>query len=279
METGGPIDLGDAREPDPPVGPHVAEGSGAWAALAQGLRAGSALVGEPTGFGICRAQAGYARVMVRVPGFIPYTPFITRGDRPRDNPNSIERAGRIIGALEGWASRYAARERTSYGDTVVAPRAQVHAIRSPRYLFTEDGDPCDLFVDIRTLPGRHDAAIVAELEALVEPFELGCEISVYDRRTGYVAERADGLVEALTEAHAAVFGGPPRPPAPEQTSMWHDTNAFNAVGIPAISYGIAVQREPHTREKVRAVLADDLVRLAKVYALTALAVCSRPGEV
>jgi len=278
METGGPVSLAADDAAAAAVGPHLAEGSGAWAALAQGLRAGSALVGEPTGFGICQAEAGYLRVRIRVPGFIPYTPFITRGERPRDNPNSIERAGRVITALEGWASEYAARERRSYGDTIVAPRAQVQAIRSPRFLFTEDDDPCDLFIDIRTLPGRDDAGIIAELRALVEPFQFGCDVRVYDRRTGYIAQHAEGILRALTDAHTVVFGTPPAPPAPEQTSMWHDTNAFNAVGIPAISYGIAVQREPHTREKVRGALVDDLVRLAKVYAVAALTMCATPAE-
>jgi acetylornithine deacetylase/succinyl-diaminopimelate desuccinylase-like protein len=278
METGGPIELGGQADDRASLGPHVAEGSGAWAALAQGLRAGAALVGEPTGFAICRAQAGYVRIRIQVPGFIPYTPFISRGERPEDNPNSIERAGRAITALEGWAVRYAARERTSYGDTIVAPRAQLQAIRSPRHLFTEDSDPCELFLDVRTLPGRDDTAIVDEVRTLLEPLGLGCDVAVYDRRQGYVATGAERLEDALTAAHTRIFGSPPNPPVPEQTSMWQDTNAFNAVGIPAISYGVAVQREPHTREKVRAALVDDVVRLAQVYALTALAMCAAPGD-
>jgi acetylornithine deacetylase/succinyl-diaminopimelate desuccinylase-like protein len=278
METGGAVELPSAGPPDPTLGPHVNEGAGALAALGQGLRAGAALVGEPTGFGICSVEAGYVRVVIRVPGFIPYTPFINRGERPQDNPNSIERAARVITALEAWAIRYAARERTAYGEAIVAPRAQVQAVRSPRFLFTEDADPCEIFLDIRTLPGRDDGTIVAEIEASLEPLAMGCEVAVYDRQMGYRAEAAERLEAALSDAHLVVFGARPAPPAPEQTSMWHDTNAFNAAGIPAVSYGIAVQREPHTREKVRAALVTDLVRLAKVYALTAVSMCAALGD-
>jgi hypothetical protein len=57
-------------------------------------------------------------------------------------------------------------------------------------------------------------------------------------------------------------------------SMWHDSNAFNAAGIPAISYGIAPQPEPYTRERIRSASVADLARLSQVYALTALNLCA-----
>jgi hypothetical protein len=59
--------------------------------------------------------------------------------------------------------------------------------------------------------------------------------------------------------------------------MWHDTNAFNEAGIPAVSYGIQPQPEPWTRERFRSARVDDLVRLAQVYALTALDLGTRPA--
>jgi hypothetical protein len=57
-------------------------------------------------------------------------------------------------------------------------------------------------------------------------------------------------------------------------SMWHDSNAFNAGGIPAVSYGIAPRPEPYTRERIRSATVADLARLAQVYALTALTLCT-----
>jgi hypothetical protein len=81
------------------------------------------------------------------------------------------------------------------------------------------------------------------------------------------------VTAALVRAHRVVFGEEPPTPRPPQVSMWHDTNAFNARGIPAISYGIATRPEPYTRERVRSANVDDLVRLAQVYALTALDLC------
>jgi hypothetical protein len=56
--------------------------------------------------------------------------------------------------------------------------------------------------------------------------------------------------------------------------MWHDSNAFNEAGIPAVSYGIAPQPEAWTRERFRSARVADLVRLAQVYALTATELCA-----
>ena len=60
--------------------------------------------------------------------------------------------------------------------------------------------------------------------------------------------------------------------------MWHDTNAFNAAGIPAVSYGIAPRPEAYTRERIRSATVDDLVRLAQVYAMAAIQLCGVEGE-
>jgi acetylornithine deacetylase/succinyl-diaminopimelate desuccinylase-like protein len=239
----------------------------------RGLRGRLALVGEPTGFAICGAQAGYLRVRIAVPGFVPYTPFIERGDGPLNTPNSFERAGHVVVRLIEWSTAYERRERFPFPGGTVAPKAQVQEIRRTAPLFTQAGDECDVYLDIRTAPGRDEGELLGELASALDGLGFVCELTPYDRATGYVAVGADALTAALERAHRVVLGEPPRTPRDPQVSMWHDTNAFNEAGIPAVSYGIQPQPEPWTRERFRSARIDDLVRLAQVYALTALDVC------
>jgi acetylornithine deacetylase/succinyl-diaminopimelate desuccinylase-like protein len=280
--------LGTAQECGSPVwppgprgrddGPHVGEGGGARWALQRGTTGRFALIGEPTGFAICGAQAGYLRVRVTVPGFVPYTPFIERGEGPLETPNSFERAGPVLVRLSDWAREYERRERTEFWGGTVAPKAQVQEIRAAAPLYTQADDPCDIYLDIRTAPGRDDDGLLGELEGVLDGLGFACQLTPYDRATGHVAIGAEPLTAALRRAHQAVFGAPPNPPREPQVSMWHDTNAFNEAGIPGVSYGIAPRPEPWTRERIRSAHVDDLVRLAQVYALTVLELCGDGGS-
>jgi acetylornithine deacetylase/succinyl-diaminopimelate desuccinylase-like protein len=253
----------------------MSEGFGARWAIDRGAVGRFALIGEPTGFAICGAQAGYLRVRVSVPGIIPYTPFIQRGDGPLDTPNPLERSAEVVRRLTRWAVTYERRERLDFWGGTVAPKAQIQDIRRTAPLFTQADDSCDVFVDIRTAPGRDDTALLAELGDLLADLPFHCSLGVYDRKRGYVASGAEPVVGAVERAHRRVFGEPPAPPREPQVSMWHDTNAFNEVGIPAISYGIRPQPESFTRERIRSALVEDLVRLAQVYALAALDLAAR----
>lgn len=268
QECGAPLDpAGPTRREE---GPHMAEGFGARWAIDRGAVARFALIGEPTGFAISGAQAGYLRVRITVPGFIPYTPFIERGDGPLDTPNPLERAAEVVARLTRWARAYELRERLDFWGGTVAPRAQVQDIRRIAPLFTQADDACDVFVDIRTAPGRDDLALLGELADVLADLPFACAIAPYDRKRGFVADGAERLVAAVERAHRRIFGGPSPRPRDPQVSMWHDTNAFNEVGIPAVSYGIAPQAESFTRERFRSARVEDLVRLAQVYALAGL---------
>jgi acetylornithine deacetylase/succinyl-diaminopimelate desuccinylase-like protein len=208
---------------------------------------------------------------------VPYTPFIDRGESPAGTPNAFERAGPVIVRLTEWAHEYERRERVDFWGGTVVPKAQIQEIRGVAPLYTELDDPCDIYVDIRTAPGRDEGSLLAELGDVLGGLGFDCQLTPYDRATGYIATGAEALVGAVERAHRAVFGARPTQPRPPQVSMWHDSNAFNAGGIPAISYGIGPRPEPWTRERTRSAHVDDLVRLAQVYALAVLELCGDGG--
>jgi hypothetical protein len=79
------------------------------------------------------------------------------------------------------------------------------------------------------------------------------------------------LAGAITRAHQAIVGATPRHAPPPFSSMWRDINCFNEMRIPAITYGPGVSVGAGTF----GMKISDLVTGAKLYALTALDLCSQ----
>ena len=110
----------------------------------------------------------------------------------------------------------------------------------------------------------------------VDATGLGCLVSPYDYRRGYLAEHAEPLIEGLANAHSQVFGEDLNDTKSAMLSTWRDTNAFNEAGIPAICYGARTTDDNMgggLAGEHRPMAVADLIALAKVYALTALEVC------
>lgn len=255
------------------VGPHVGEGGGARQLVTRGVSASFALVGEATDFCIATAHAGYVRFRISVPGFLPYTPFIVRGNGPADNPNPVEKAATVVVALEKWARDYEESELVRFDGGVIAPKAQVHEIRSGGPLYTARTDYCHIFLDVRLAPARDPDEIGFQVTNVVRSLGIEAEVTPYDYARGYFATGAEPLIRALEEAHAAVLATPIGTPPPAYLSMWRDSNAFNEAGIPSVAYGPPSQKESMTREGYRGMKIDDIVAGAKVYALAAASIC------
>ncbi len=101
-------------------------------------------------------------------------------------------------------------------------------------------------------------------------------VELFLYRPGTEGKGVEPLVEALGRAHQAELGKPLEKAAPPHSSMWRDINVFNELRIPAVTYGPAASAGGGTYS----MLAEDLYRAARVYAATALDLCSRdrPGR-
>src|SRR5262249_50720735 len=149
--------------------------------------------------------------------------------------NMIVASAAAIAALEDWAAAYQQRNtRQTSGGTIV-PKVQIGAIRS--------GDPsrpilapqlCELFLDVRALPGQDPLATRPECLAVPGQGGLPADIDLYHFRPGYEAKRIERLAETVRRAHRATFGEEPKMSNSETCSMWRDTNVFAEVGIPAL---------------------------------------------
>ena len=279
QETSAPPERGREIETWSGIGPRmsqVREGHGARWLVEHGIVADYALVGEITDFKLGLGQAGYLRLRIAVPGHLRYTPLLLRGETPADNPNPFERAAHVILALESWAKDYERTDTLDFGKGTIVPRAQVCEVAAGGLPFTELSDSCNVFFDIRLVPGARPAEILDRVRRALAPTGLDCEVSPYDYRRGYLADGTDTLQEALGRAHRRIFDEEMEIAESGLTSTWRDSNAFNEAGIPALCYG-ARARSAHLGGGLagdqRPMHVDDLLALSKVYALTALDLC------
>ena len=107
---------------------------------------------------------------------------------------------------------------------------------------------------------------------MVRSVDPAAEVECYMAKAGRVGTGIEPLSSAVERAYGEIVGGATPPPQVAHTSMWRDTNVFNAVGIPSLTFGpprgsAAVQGTGHFE-------LDDLVAAAKVYAAVAMDICA-----
>jgi acetylornithine deacetylase/succinyl-diaminopimelate desuccinylase-like protein len=232
-----------------------------------------ALVAEGTGFGIAWVEAGEFWYKITLTSNQPpfYTPYLPERTTLAASPNMIVAAAAAIEAIEKWAASYEKRNvYRSPGGTVV-PKAQIGGIRSGsarRPLLAPQ--VCHLYVDVRSVPGQDPLATKAELSKVVSDIGLNNTVELYSFRPGFEAKEIDRFADVVRRAHRATFGDDPKPAQVETSSMWRDTNPFNEVGIPALTYG--PRSTVHSFK--RALSIDSLYQAACTYARIAVDLCN-----
>jgi acetylornithine deacetylase/succinyl-diaminopimelate desuccinylase-like protein len=268
-----------SREPiDEWQGPgYLSKDLGARFMVTHGAVADYAIVAEGTGFGIVGIEPGKAHFKITVQTDTPryYTPYLPRPTGLADAPNAIVRAAAVIEAFERWAYDY--QQRHTYRSEVgtIVPKASVNAVRSG-YPFNLTSAPqvAQLFVDTRILPGANPLDLRDELRGVLASIGVEGTVELFLYRPGFEAVGAERLIETVRRNHDLVFAEPPLIVGEPVTSMWRDTNAFNELGIPAISY--APRSTSHAARK--AFKVKDLQAAAVVYARIAMDLCNQDRE-
>ena len=265
-----------SREPiDEWQGPaYLSKDLGARFMVTHGAVADFAIVAEGTGFGIVGIEPGKAHFKVTVVTDGPryYTPYLPRPTGLADAPNAIVRTGAVIAVFEAWAYEYQQRHTYRGVNGTIVPKASINAIRAG-YPFNLTSAPqiCSFYVDTRILPGANPLDLRDELRDVLATAGVEGSVELFLYRPGFEALGAERLIETVRRAHDQVFDAPPEIVGDPVTSMWRDTNAFNELGIPAISY--APRSRTHAARK--AFKVKDLTDAAVVYARIAMDLCSQ----
>ena len=237
-----------------------------------GIRADYALVAEATSWGMSWVQCGACYIKITFRGRNMYTPRLIRTDRLAEHPNALVKGAEAISALEAWAIDYEDHNAYQSRCGEVRPKAQVGAVRGGiPYRPNRSSPLCNIYLDVRTVPGADQASIVDEVRLVMQKIDPAAEVECYMAKAGYEGVGVEPLAEAVTTAFESVRGGTPPLPEVAVTSMWRDTNVFNAVGIPSLTFGPGRGRADV--QGTGSYELDDLVACAKIYTLTALNLC------
>ncbi|PYM36686.1 MAG: peptidase M20 [Candidatus Rokuibacteriota bacterium] len=255
---------------------YLAKEAGTRFAITHGGVGDYALVAEGTDFGLVGVEAGKAFFKLTVFGNdLPiYTPYIPRPNPVERNPNAIVRMAPVLQKLEDWALEYEKKNRYECKGGVIVPRVNVGAIRGGvPYKITKTVQQCAIYLDVRVTPVQNPLDIREDLRRLVAGLHLEGEVELFAYRPAFEADpqKVEPLASAITRAHQAILGGAPKPAAPPFSSMWRDINCFNEMRIPAITYGPGISVGGGNFGMKIA----DLVTGARLYALTALDLCSQ----
>ena len=236
--------------------------------------ADAALVVEGTGFAPVWVEAGKCFFKITLETDAPafYTPYLPDRSIPAKSPNMVVAAAAAIEALERWAAEYQVRNTYKCAGGTVVPKANIGAIRGgapTRPILSPQ--LCALYLDVRTVPGQDVLKLKDELSAVVAGAGLRHTIELYHVRHGYEAKGIGRLAETVLRAHRAQFAAEPPPVSPPTSSMWRDTNVFNEVGIPSMSYGPRAA----AHQFKRAMTADSLYQAACAYARIAVDFCDQ----
>jgi acetylornithine deacetylase/succinyl-diaminopimelate desuccinylase-like protein len=252
------------------------KGIGTRHSVMHGIVADHALVAECTNWRITATECGCLLVKLSVYGRAVYTPFLARPANPLEHPNAIVRTGRLIEALEAWAADYEQRYSYRSPSGPVVPKVNLGAIRGGLpFKPIESAGVCALYLDVRVPPHLSPQVALEELRQVVMSLGLEAQIEPYLFRRGYEGQGTELLQAAIHQAHARFFPAPPQEPEAPVSSMWRDLNVYNEIGIPSVTYGPPLGLSSEGWSYF--IRAEDILRAAKLYALIALDICSRPS--
>lgn len=245
--------------------------------VTHGVTADFAIIGEPTGMRLQIGETGYCFAKITVYGKSQHTWCKEYGIDP------IEKMMRVVAALKAWEPTY----RQRHPHPFMEPRIGVGAIQGGfPYKPSKCPAPfCNLYVDLRLVPGQSFIETKRELEAVLDELkvddpDLRTEVDFYLTGNGYELQRDDTLVQAMERAHLVVYNEPVSFAAPNRYAVSSDAAPMFEYGIKGLTYGpggisTAGQFTMYDagQQQGEVLSIQHLVKATGVYALAALELC------
>jgi acetylornithine deacetylase/succinyl-diaminopimelate desuccinylase-like protein len=188
--------------------------------------------------------------------------------RPHDEPNVIAAGAELVGRLGEFQDRLANRSDPHAGSESVFI-GQIHSGE----IYNQYPQECWLEGTRRWLSGVRREAVEREFRGLLDELAEQTQTAITTEfrfiRDAFRLDPADRFVTAFQTAHRSLSGAPlPLGPKP----FVDDGNSFYGLGpIPAITHGPRAGGQHTVHEWV---IIDDMVRVAALYALTAVVYCT-----
>jgi len=251
-----------------------------------GIQTDYAVIGEINDLHISIAHPGYCWFKIACRGTFTRTTAISRG------VNAIQKMTQVIAAVDEWGRRYTEREKRLYQQrvrghpyAVIKPNVNIGAIEGGLpFKPTWSTAVCNLYVDVRTLPGKPLIEVAEELNEVLGKLrrkdpEVDVDAEMYMSNPGAELSNPNSpVVQAAEKAIRKVRGKKPGRLPDEFASYWCDINILNRMGVEAITVGPGHEREARWDGKGEYCKITDLVGGAKVYALMALELCGKERQ-
>jgi acetylornithine deacetylase len=251
-------------------------GVGARYMMDHGVTADMCIIGEPTGLHLQIGNCGLIWADVIVEG---------RAE------NFVLQAGKVAQAIQDWEKEY----QQKFKHPFMLPTVQIGAIEGGNPFKPGTQPAASLYVIVKTLPGTPTMAIQRELEAVCRRVEeketdIKTRVELYLSTDGYEISKDELVVRVMERAHQEVFGKPVEYAAPKRYGITSDGSRIAAYGVPSITYGpgfgthLIDPTEPRVKEwdnpsgVRRGVGIQNMMNCTKVYALSALDVCTKTRQ-
>ena len=241
-----------------------------------GVTADYAILGEPTGMRVQPGNTGYIFARITTKGLAQHTWSKENGIDP------IAKMVKVMQALQEWEPVF----EENHPHPVMKTRVGIGAIQGG-YPYKPSVCPppnCNLYVDIRTVPGQSHNSVKQELTEVLEGLkkkdpEFEYEMNFYLMRNGYQIPFDSPVCEAVSKAHKEITGQDIIYPEPYRYAVSADTGVLFDYGIPGITYGPG-GITPDGRYSMYDALGeclkiDNLIKATEVYALSILELCSK----
>ena len=122
--------------------------------------------------------------------------------RSRKIPTRSSKPAHAIMAIEEWAVEYEKRETMEFAGGTIIPKAQIVEVRGGEKV-SRPNPFCDIFIDVRIVPGKNPNAIKQEIAATVKGLNLDCQVSLFQYSRGFIAQ-ACGTIDRRRHCSAPI---------------------------------------------------------------------------
>ncbi|HEV8382844.1 MAG TPA: M20/M25/M40 family metallo-hydrolase [Gemmatimonadales bacterium] len=247
--------------------------------LSHGVQTDYAICADNSNFKMTWVSPGQVLLRVTVYG-LPGGAWATPHAKGRPmSQNAVIKMLPVIEAIEAWSADYSVRHRYVCEGGELTPTAHIGHIEGGRpYNMAVRPGVCAISVLVMTPPGLRAVDVMREVKDALRAQNLDAEVEGYRSHMGYEADRISGLVGVLRDRHQQLFGTGLPICDPPYCGPWTDTAVYNERGIPCLKLGLGLSAAERLKVGISAYdehPIDDIVRAAKLYAVTAADVCSR----
>lgn len=252
----------------------LGKGVGTKYSILNGPQVDYALVAETTNFGLSWVNSGVAYVKVTVSGQNIYTPRLRVESESCviEHPNAIVKMNKVIEKITVWTQEYQKKYLKQSPCGIVRPKVNIGAIRGGLpYSPSQTAASCSIYLDIWLPPEMKLDEMLEELQYVLDSTGLNLRPEVYLYRRGHIGQGIEKLVRGVSQAYREICTNDPPDVSEDITSMWRDTNVYNEMGIPSLTFGPTRHQSPDFPNKYLTV--EDLEMTARIYCKTAIEIC------